>query len=171
MRGRWRGRANGFAIALVAAALVAVTASASATSIQPGPTLRVVDPTDGSALVTVSLGPDRGFSLRYRNSLYGTLAEERFVITADGRLRLVSLAADQLAVLEEYYAIDEPAVRASPDDRRQWLGIPAVPTALAELAVAATDLGERTLIVEGRAPIELWKLRRADPTVVIEAER
>ena len=50
--------------------------------------------------------------MSYRNSVYGTLAEERYRVAADGRFALVELAADQLAVLEEYYAVPGPVRRA-----------------------------------------------------------
>ena len=47
------------------------------------------------------------FAVSYRNSIYGTMAEERYAVLPDRRYRLVEIAADQLAVLEEYYAVPD----------------------------------------------------------------
>lgn len=124
---------------------------------------------DGVPLLRVPLPPDGSFSLRYRNSLYGSLAEERFVIADEGRLDLVELRADELAVLEEYYAINEAA---SPSGgTRAWAAAPAHRPTIHRLRVAATDLGERTLLVAGREPLELWRLvDDAEPSVIIELD-
>jgi hypothetical protein len=162
---RWRGRST--ALAIVAASLVLALAAASAIA-RSGPTLEVSLP-DGQLLARVTLPADGSFGLRYRNSLYGTLAEERFVVTDDGRIRLVSLAAEQLAVLEEYYAITQAARPATGADRLAWEARPAhVPTP-DQLRVAATDRGERTLVVDGAPALALWRLvDDAAPTVVLE---
>jgi hypothetical protein len=123
-------------------------------------------------LATVPLAADRAFSLRYRNSLYGTLAEERFIVTGDGQLRLVELAADQLAVLEEYYAIRAPARRDAGAGGRAWSADPAHVPVIAELRVAATDRGERTLLVAGQSPVDLTRfVTDAAPTVIVELDR
>jgi hypothetical protein len=124
---------------------------------------------DGTTLATVPLPADGSFALRYRNSLYGTLAEERFVVTDRGELRVVELAADQLAVLEEYYAITTPA-RRDPDGIG-WTAPPAHVPVIIELRIAATDLGERTLLVAGQPAIELWRfVEDGDPTVILELD-
>jgi hypothetical protein len=133
-----------------------------------GPALAVRD-ADGALLARIPLGTGQGFALRYRNSLYGTLAEERFVVAEQGRMRLVELAADQLAVLEEYYAVTQ-AQRTPQGSRRAWVAGPATAVELDELSIAATDLGERTLLVDGRAPLPLWRLVEEDPTVVLRVE-
>lgn len=160
---RWRGRST--ALAIVAAGLVLVLAAASAIA-RSGPTLEVLLP-GGQLLARVTLPGDGAFALRYRNSLYGTLAEERFVADG-GRIRLVSLAAEQLAVLEEYYAITERARPAAGGEGLGWEAAPAhVPTP-DQLRVAATDRGERTLIVDGAPALALWRLvGDASPTVVL----
>ena len=167
--GPWRGWRAGHAMALVAGALVAGVILDGELWDRDAPALTVRD-ADGLLLASVPLRAGGDFALRYRNSVYGTLAEERFVIADDGALRLVELAADQLAVLEEYYAVTEPPVRAPPSSARAWRAPPARPVVLTELSVAATDLGQRTLLVDDRASLPLWQLVDADPTVVLRVE-
>ena len=65
---------------------------------------------DGGVLASMPLAGDT-FAVSYRNSIYGTVAEERYTVQDDGSYRLAQLAADQLAVLEEYYAVPGRAVR------------------------------------------------------------
>jgi hypothetical protein len=164
MADRWRGRAAALAIAL------ALATGAWAVADRQTPALRVSLP-DGTVVARLSLPADGSFSLRYRNSLYGTLAEERFVVTPGGVLRLVELGADQLAVLEEYYAIETPARRA-PGTAHLFAAEPARETLRPSLRVAATDLGERTLLIDGHPPLELWRLvDDASPAVLLEADR
>jgi hypothetical protein len=166
--GRPRGRAAGLAVAAVAGLLLAVAILIAGRD-PAGPALTVRD-ADGVLLARVPLPSGRRFALRYRNSLYGTLAEEPFVVADRGRMRLVELAADQLAILEEYYAVSEPAVRAPPGSGRAWSAPPARAVVLDELNIAATDLGQRTLLVADRPPLHLWRLVDADPTVVLAVE-
>jgi hypothetical protein len=134
-----------------------------------GRAARVTD-SDGDVLALVELTGDR-FAVRYRNSLYGTLAEERYTVTSGGRFTLEELAADQLAVLEEYYALPSPPRPAPDSDRRAFVAPPhpeRAPT-FDELSIAATDLGERTLLVPGSEPVDLWRLvDDGDPTVVLQ---
>ena len=165
---RWRGRSGGLTIA---AALVVLLGAGAADAGGRAPAL-VVRGSDGTALARIELPPDGGFALRYRNSLYGSLVEERFVVTADGRLRLVGLAADELAVLEEYYAIDRPAFRPPLGVPRAWQAEPPVTVEEDAILIAATDLGERTLLVDGAPPLELWRLvDDAAPSVWLEVDR
>lgn len=161
-------------VGLAAAALVAVGGLAGALGLplagaSSDPAAVVVTDRDGDVLAEVPL-PGDTFAVRYRNSIYGTLAEERYRVH-DGRFALVTLAADQLAVLEEYYAV--PAPTAAPeDDRRSYVAAPApgrAPT-FTTLSIAATRLGERTLLVPGRAPVALWRLVDDDPTIVLRIE-
>jgi hypothetical protein len=152
----------------VAAALT-LTIGAAAVGRAP-PTLRIELP-DGREVASVRLPDDGTLALRYRNSLYGTLAEERFAVTDEGRLRLVALRAEQLAVLEEYYAIDTPARRIGTDGLA-WEADPALVPSIETLRVAATDRGERTLLVPGQPPVELWRfVGDAAPSVMLEVER
>jgi hypothetical protein len=115
--------------------------------------------------------PDGRFILRYRNSVYGSLAEERFAISDDGRIILIGLAADEVAVLGEYYGARQPRP-ADGGDGRRWQASPEEQVALETLRLAATDLGQRTLLVEGRPPIELWQMVDDDaPNLTLAAER
>jgi hypothetical protein len=134
----------------------------------PGPALTVRD--GGGALLTRVPLPAAEFAVSYRNSVYGTVAEERYRVHDDGRFGLVELAADQLAVLEEYYAVPGPVRPAPGGDRRGWVAQPRDHPVFSELAIAATALGERTLHVPGQAPIPLPPLVTEEVTVVLEIE-
>lgn len=168
----WRGRSTGLAIvAFLAAALTVTVVAIVAGRDPPAAGWRLVArDAEGVTLATAALG-DGQFALRYRNSLYGSLAEERFAIGDDGRIILVGLAADELAVLGEYYAAREPRPAADGDAFR-WEASPQEPVAVKQLTVAATDLGERTLIADGRPPLALWLLvDDSAPGLTLEAER
>jgi hypothetical protein len=156
------GVAGALAFGLVGLALAAAPAA-------PGAPAVVVRSDDGDVLASVPVGR-RGFALSYRNSVYGTLAEDRYVLASRDRFRLVEVAADQRAVLEEYYALPGPD-RAGAGDRRRWVSDPARRMAFPELNIAATDLGERTLHVPGHRPVRLWRLVGDDnPIVVLDIE-
>ncbi|GAB3254619.1 hypothetical protein [Arthrobacter pigmenti] len=130
----------------------------------------VVAVDDGDVLATVPLAGD-SFAVSYRNSIYQTLAEERYQIQTDGSYRLVQIAADQLAVLEEYYGVPGAPSQAPDGDRRNWVVPPDPdhPAVFTELSIAATDLGGRTLHVPGAEPVQLWRLvEDGDPYVTIE---
>lgn len=130
----------------------------------------VVADDDGGVLATVPLAGD-SFAVSYRNSIYQTLAEERYRVKADGRYRLVQIAADQLAVLEEYYGVPGAPKHAGADDRRNWVVPPDPdhPAVFTQLSIAATDLGERTLHVPGAEPVRLYRLvEDGDPYLTIE---
>jgi hypothetical protein len=149
---RWWGRSVGPSIMVLAVLGMAVRGwTIGGTE----PALVIRGP-DGSVLAEVSV-PDGRFTLRYRNSLYRTLADEHYVIQPDGAIVLVGLAAEQLAVLEEYYAIEMPA-RAISADRMRWHAEPAREVVIDDLVVAATDRGERTLRVAGAEPMLLTAL-------------
>lgn len=146
----------------------AVGGAGSGDRSQDGPVVVVTD-AGGDVLARVALPGDR-FAVRYRNSLYGTLAEERYVVTVDGRFTLDELAADQLAVLEEYYAVPGPPRPAPDGDRRAFVAAPHPERApsFEQLSIAATDLGQRTLLVPGSDEVDLWRLVDTDdPTVVL----
>ena len=153
----------------VGAGAVGAARSGGTAPAQDGPAVVVTD-AGGEVLARVALAGDR-FAVRYRNSLYGTLAEERYTVSSDGRFTLQELAADQLAVLEEYYALPGPPRPAPDGDRRAFVAPPhpdRSPT-FDQLSIAATDLGERTLLVPGSEPVDLWRLVDAgDPTVVLQ---
>jgi hypothetical protein len=134
----------------------------------PGPALTVRDG-DGALLTRVPL-PAADFAVSYRNSVYGTVAEERYRVHEDGRFGLVELAADQLAVLEEYYSVPGPVRAAAGGDRRRWVAQPRDQPVFGELAIAATALGERTLHVPGHPPVPLPPLVTDEVTVVLDIE-
>jgi len=172
MRDRWRGRAAGPAAGLLLLAVGALVATGVAASRPPNVQPRlVVIASDGTRLAEMPLRGEGRLTLRYRNSVYRSLAEERFVITSSGELSLEGLAADELAVLDEYYgALD--TVPAPAGDARRYVGAPAYAVVLDELTLAATDLGQRTLLLPGERPLELWQLvTDADPSVTLRVER
>ena len=157
------GVTGALAISLVGLALAAEPATSS------GAPAVVVRADDGDLLASVPVGR-RGFALSYRNSIYGTPAEDRYTLASRNRFRLVEVAADQRAVLEEYYALPGPS-RAAAGDRRNWVSDPARRMVFRELNIAATDLGERTLHVPGHRPVRLWRLvGDSDPIVVLDIE-
>ncbi|MGY1723487.1 hypothetical protein [Blastococcus sp. SYSU DS0533] len=127
---------------------------------------------DGVVVARVPLDGD-AFSVAYRNSIYRTLAEERYRVLPDGRFELVQLAAEQVAVLEEYYAVPGAPRPAPPGDRMAYVvpPDPGRPAVFDELNIAATDLGERTLHVPGAEPVPIWQLVVTDdPTVILDIE-
>lgn len=149
--------------AIVIVVCCAVLAGLGATLAQPwddadGRSVVVTDG-DGDVLAEVPLRGD-SFAVSYRNSIYQTMAEERYDVRADGSYRLVQIAAEQLAVLEEYYGVPGAPHRAPEKDRRRWVvpPDPARPAIFTDLSIAATDLGERALHVPGAEPVELWRL-------------
>lgn len=159
---RWRGRrraGSALVIALACGLIAGSVASARDRAVV------VVTDDDGLALARLALDGGQGFSLRYRNSLYGTLAEEHFVVHGGG-FRLDKLTAQQLAVLEEYYTVSGAPRRTVTG---WWQAPPEDEVELERLTVAATDLGQRTLLVAGHPPVDLWRLVRDDrPSVHIE---
>ncbi len=155
-------------IVLAALALTAAGAIASKRGTAGGQAVVVRSPA-GKAVARLDLPRDRRFALEYRNSLYEVAAEERFRATRNGTFHLVSLAADRVAVLEEYYRADGRAVRALPGDRRAWRQDVARPPRFTELRVAATALGRRTVIV-GRKRLALWRLVPDGSVVTLAVE-
>jgi hypothetical protein len=97
--------------------------------------------------VVVAAGlPDSGrFALAYRHSVYAAPAIERFRAAADGSFRLESVASPSPAVLD-YYGIEGRRTRAA----GWWTLRPAVPARFTTMALAATRLGRRTLVVDAR---------------------
>jgi hypothetical protein len=172
---RRRGRSSGLAIGIVLAAALAITIVAAASVVAGRDRTAVswrlvVRNAGGVTLAQADLGDGR-FALRYRNSVYGSRAEERFAILEDGRINLFGLAADEAAVLGEYYGAREPRP-AEAGAAFRWEAAPSDPVVLDRLLLAATDLGERTLIVDGRPPIDLWRLvPDSAPGVSLGAER
>lgn len=173
----WRGRTAGLAIIalmVIGAALAAgwppATRSGYPAPGPPAPWRLVVRGATDEVMLSVPL-PDGRFALRYRNSVYGSLAEERFAVTADGRMALVELAADEAAVLEEYYGAADRPRPAEASDPLRWRVQPAAALTLEELPLAATRHGLRTLVVDGRGPVPLWQVAGdGGPTLVLGVE-
>lgn len=151
---RWQGRRAALATGVVLSTAVALIVVGRGD--RPYSWRLLVRDADGVVLAEADLGNDR-FALRYRNSVYGSRAEERYWVGDDGRIHLVGLAADEAAVLGEYYGTRAPhparGIATLP-----WEAEPAYPVALDRLLVAATDLGERSLVIDGQEPIALWRL-------------
>lgn len=158
-------------LAVVVAVLLCLGTLAGVTAGNADPEQRsLVVSNDGGELATVPLTGDT-FAVSYRNSIYQTLAEERYEVLADGSYRLVEIAADQLAVLEEYYGVPDAPLPAGSQDRRNYVvpPNPSRPVVFQSLSIAATDLGQRTLHVPGQPPLELWSLVGNDnPFVVLD---
>ncbi|HJP71341.1 MAG TPA: hypothetical protein VJ975_06440 [Candidatus Limnocylindria bacterium] len=165
MKDRWRGRrAAGLAVVVLLGTLIAAAAASARDS---GPWLVVRDDA-GDELARMPLPASHELTLRYRNSIYHSLAEEHFRVSGDD-LDLHALDAQELAVLEEYYG----AFGATREDGDMgWsVQVERPPVAL-PLRIQATALGERTLIVDGRET-SLWRLvaGRDDTVVILSVER
>lgn len=164
---RWRGRrrADVAVIVLLASAM----AGAAAMARDDGSRWVVVRDRDGAELARAAISSSDGFALRYRNSVYKSIAEEQFEVEGD-HLNLVELRADELAVLEEYYT----AVGATRSELRSGLtwriGVERPPIRL-PLHVQATALGKRTLLTPDEEVL-LWRLvaDRDDTLVVLTVE-
>lgn len=156
---------------LLTLAGVVLVATTAITAIGHGRPSVVLRAPDGEVLARVPLPGDR-FAVGYRNSMYTTLAEQRYRVLPDGRFQLVQIAAEQSAVLEEYYAL--PSAPAPPGDRLAYVAEPDPlrPAVFKQLDIAATDLGERTLYVPGSDPVPMWRIRTGeDPTVLLAIEQ
>ncbi|MCS7173588.1 MAG: hypothetical protein N0A24_09470 [Armatimonadetes bacterium] len=110
----------------------------------PVPALLVQDLDEPGVVGIFPLRPGEILSLRYRHSRYGGWVWEHFQAGANG-LVLTGLEAEQEAALE-YYGLPQRiryrAGRAAIEGLRVSVG---------EVVVRATSLGERTLVVGGRA--------------------
>lgn len=156
-------------LVLTAVLLTGTAAAVVLTDGEPAVTFRAPD---GTVVAQVPLDGDT-FAVGYRNSIYRTLAEERYLVYPDGRFELVELAAEQVAVLEEYYQVPGAPRHAPPGDRMNFVvePDPARPAVFESLRIAADDLGERTLFVPGHAPVPVWRrVVTPDPTVILTIE-
>lgn len=170
IRRRFRPRWWTVALAVVLAAALGTTVAVAGAGGE-GRAVTVRAP-DGALIGRVPLHGDT-FAVGYRNSIYTTLAEERYRVLPDGRFELVEIAADQLAVLEEYYQVPDPPRPAPTGDRRNYVVVPdpARPAVFETLRIAATDLGERTLYVPGEPALPIWRrVVTEDPTVILDIE-
>ncbi len=162
---RWRGRRlAGLAVVVL---LLGLTVAAVAAR-DGGERWIVVRDGTGAELTRAVLPASGELAMRYRNSVYESLAEEHFQLAGD-HLRLVELRADELAVLEEYYTAVGASRSTGP---RAWrIAVERPPIAL-PLRVQATELGQRTLLADD-GEIELWRLvaGRDDTLVILSVER
>jgi hypothetical protein len=160
---RWRGRRlAGLAVVVLLLGLTAAVATRDG-----GERWIVVRDATGAELTRAVLPASGEMAMRYRNSVYESLAEEHFRVDGD-QLRLVELRAEELAVLEEYYTA-LGAFRSPP--LGEWrIAVERPPIAL-PLRVQATELGQRTLLTEA-GEIELWRLvaGRDDTVVILSVE-
>jgi hypothetical protein len=89
------------------------------------------------------------FALEYRHSYYRRPARETFRLRPDGAFALVAVSSPSAAVLD-YYEIDGTRARRG----GWWTLRPARPARFESLPLAATAVGRRTLVAEGRrAPL------------------
>lgn len=110
----------------------------------PAPVLLVEDLDEPGVMGIFPLMPGETLSLRYRHSLHGGRVWEHFRVSGRG-LVLTGLEADREAALEYYGLpgrIRHRADRVAIEGLRLFVG---------GLVVRATSLGERTLVVGGRA--------------------
>ena len=113
---RWRGRRlAGLAVAVL---LAGATAVAAVSAHDDGTRWIVVRDRASVELARAAISSSDGFALRYRNSVYESIAEEQFEIDG-GRLHVVELRAEELAVLEEYYTA-VGATRSGPSSDLTW---------------------------------------------------
>jgi hypothetical protein len=154
------------AASLCLAAAVAAIATGNKADAEPAVVAR---DEGGRELLRVALPSDRRFALAYRNSLYEADTEERFAATRGDRFRLVALASESVAVLEEYYGVDGGPVDAGLAGERLHRHRLTRPRAFRELRIVATELGRRTLIVGSRRA-ELWRLVPDGEIVVLTVE-
>jgi len=159
-------------IVVLAAVLAAGTVLAGFAVAREGSAAVTVRSPAGDLIARVPLTGDT-FAVGYRNSVYGTRAEERYRLRPDGKFQLVGLAAEQAAVLEEYYAVRSAPQPAPEGDRMAYVAPPdpARAAVFDRLSIAATDLGERTLFVPGQPPVPIWqRVVTDDPTVLLDIE-
>ena len=150
---RWRGRRRAGLVALTLLA-VALT-GAVALSRDGGAHWIVVRDGGGAELARAALPASGEFVLRYRNSVYDSLADEHYRASSD-HLELVRLSADELAVLEEY-STAVGAVRDTSASDLAWSVAVERPSIALPLRIQATELGERTLLT-ANGEIALWRL-------------
>ncbi len=113
------------------------------------------------------------FAVGYRNSVYGTLAEERYRVHPDGRFELVELAAEQVAVLEEYYQVPGAPPPAPAGDRLDFVVAPdpaRPPSSTTSTSPPPTSASARSTC-PGHAPVPVWqRVVSDDPTVILDIE-
>jgi Domain of unknown function (DUF1850) len=138
-----RGRLLAAAAALVVAA-AAAAASVAAIRRDDATAVVVVDER-GRQLASVPLPASGRFALAYRHSVHRAEVTETFAAAGGGGFRLVEVASPSEAVLD-YYELEGRRGRAGGWRRLE----PAASPRLDALPLVATEVGRRTLVVEGR---------------------
>ncbi len=99
----------------------------------------------GAEVAAAALPADGRFALAYRHSVLRAPAEERFRALADGAFVLEAVASPSAGVLD-YYELEGRRSRAG----GMWTLRLARPARFADLPLAATRVGRRTLVAGGR---------------------
>jgi hypothetical protein len=158
------GPARLAAAVLVLAGLAAAAAAAGVAG--PGrdePAVVVADER-GRRVASVPLPPSGRFALQYVHSVYRARVTETFAAAGDG-FRLVAVASPSEAVLD-YYEL-EGRRRAEGGWRRLE---PAASPRLDRLPLVATELGRRTLVVDGRR-LPLFRQGQGPARLVLSVRR
>ena len=150
--------------AVPAAALAAVALAGGAAVSADGPARVVAQDRVGDTVAELALSRSGTFALTYRHSYYRRPAVERFTAADDGSFRLVEIASPSEAVLE-YYDVEGARAR-----RGGWWTLKlARPARFTKMALAATAVGRRTLVADGRrAPLFERDGRDTHVTIAVE---
>jgi hypothetical protein len=126
---------------------VLLAAALGAMAVVGGPPHVVARTADGERVAELRVTDT--FALEYVHSYYREPARETFRVRDDGGFELVAIGSPSEAVLD-YYEIEGTRAR-----RNGWWTLrPARPARFDEMALAATDVGRRTLVVgDRRAPL------------------
>jgi len=137
--------AGGVAIVLAASGAAGAIVAAGLADGGGGEPEVVARSADGARVAGAALPPSGRFALAYRHSTYRAPAVETFRTVAGGAFVLEAVASPQEGVLD-YYGIEGRRTR-----RGAWRTLhPARAARFRTLALAATRVGRRTLVIGGR---------------------
>jgi Domain of unknown function (DUF1850) len=126
---------------------VLLAAALGAMAVVGGPPHVVARAADGERVAELRVADT--FALEYVHSYYRRPARETFRVRDDGGFELVAVSSPSEAVLD-YYEIEGDRARRG----GWWTLRPERPARFDEMALAATEVGRRTLVVGGeRAPL------------------
>jgi hypothetical protein len=150
--------------ALAAAAISAAALAGGAAVSADGPVRVVAQDRGGNTVAEVALPRSGAFALAYRHSYYRRPAIERFRAAGDGTFRLVEITSPSADVLD-YYEVPGERTRA----RGWWTLKLSRPARFTRMALAATAVGRRTLVADGRrVPLFRGDGRAAHLTIAVE---